>query len=168
MSTSPRNTFFQPLLPYLKEARHTLGRYLLGQSLVSTGIGLSTWAGLALAGLPGAFFLGLLSGALSLVPVLGIGLAFVICLAVALFQQPLLGALGGVCAVFLVVQLLEGFVLSPLILGRSLGLHPLVALGAILGFSLLLGPLGLLLGLPLAAILLGWGRRFLKSPERTS
>jgi len=70
-----------------------------------------------------------------------------------LFQQPELAALLPVLLVFVVGQVIEGAVLTPLLVGDRIGLHPVVVIFAVLAGGQLFGFVGVLLALPVAAVL---------------
>ncbi len=160
------------LLPLLetmvRDVRSTLGKYLKGQLLVSTGVGLLTWAGLGVCSVPGAGWLALLAAVLSPIPWFGPLVACVVGLIVAVFSGNPWASLAAVSGVFLAVQLLESLVLSPLFLGRSLGVHPMGVLVALVVSGAVLGPLGVVLAVPLAALAWKWGRGLFQLPPGRS
>ena len=128
--------------------------FFRGQVLVAICSGTLLTIGLALLGLPYSISLGVLAGLLGIVPYLGIALSIVPALALALvhfgdWTHPL-----AVLGIFAVVQLLEGFVYSPRIIGQRVGLHPLTIIIAVMtGTTLLGGVLGGVLAIPLTAVL---------------
>lgn len=135
----------------LDEMAATLRWWLVGQLVAVVLIALSTWAGLALIGMPGAFLLGVQSGLVNFIPYLGpviaavpIGLA-----AMAQGTSMVVWALG----VHLVIQTLEGYVLAPLIQRRAVDLPPVLSLAAVTAFGALFGALGVALATPLVAAL---------------
>jgi predicted PurR-regulated permease PerM len=127
--------------------------YLRGQLLVSLIVGLLTTLGLWAAGMPWPLLLGMATGVLNIVPLIGVGSMFVICMIVAAFQPEWSWMLLKVTAIFAVVQSLESFLITPRVLGKSVGLHPVLALLALIVFGSLLGPFGLILAVPLGAVL---------------
>jgi predicted PurR-regulated permease PerM len=135
----------------LDEMAAVLRWWLVGQLAAVVLIALSTWAGLALIGMPGAFLLGLQSGLVNFIPYLGpviaavpIGLA-----AMAQGASMVAWALG----VHLLIQTLEGYVLAPLIQRRAVDLPPVLTLAAVALFGTLFGALGVALATPLVAAL---------------
>jgi predicted PurR-regulated permease PerM len=105
-------------------------------------------------GLDYAFLLGMVAGILSIVPFLGVALSIVpaLLLAVVQYGDWLHPAL--VVGVFAVVQFLEGFVISPKIMGDRVGLHPLtIILAVMIGTTLMGGIIGGILAIPLTAAL---------------
>ena len=135
----------------LDEMAAVLRWWLVGQLVAVVLIALSTWLGLALIGMPGAFLLGLQAGVVNFIPYLGpviaavpIGLA-----AMAQGTTMVLWALG----MHLVIQTAEGYVLAPLIQRRAVDLPPVLTLAAVAVFGTLFGALGVALATPLVAVL---------------
>lgn len=135
----------------LDEMAAVLRWWLVGQLVAVVLIALSTWAGLALIGMPGAFLLGLQAGLVNFIPYLGpviaavpIGLA-----AMAQGTAMVLWAMG----VHLVVQTVEGYALAPLIQRRAVDLPPVLTLAAVAVFGTLFGALGVALATPLVAVI---------------
>ncbi len=125
-----------------------------GQVLVALCVGVLLTIGFAALGLPYAFLLGAVAAVLGIIPYLGAGITLVLALALATahFRDWLHPVL--VLALFGVVQAVEGFVLSPRIIGTRVGLHPVVVIIAVLvGTALLGGIVGGVLAIPLAAAL---------------
>lgn len=131
-----------------------LGAFLRGQVSVMLALGTIYTVGLYLVGLDLAFLIGLLAGLVSFVPYLGLivgGGAALIAAAVQ-FQDFVHPAM--VLVVFVIGQSLEGFVLTPWLVGDRVGLHPVAVIFAILAGGQLFGFLGILLALPAAAVLM--------------
>jgi predicted PurR-regulated permease PerM len=136
-----------------REIDEVLSAFIRGQLLVMLALGATYAAGLALIGLQAAFLIGLTAGLLSVVPYLGsiVGLAIAIGVAVFQFGDVLHVVL--VLVVFAVGQSLEGMVLTPILVGDKIGLHPVAVIFAVLAGGQLFGFLGILLALPVAAAL---------------
>lgn len=129
-----------------------LSGYLRGQLLVCVILGVYYAVGLTLAGLNFAVLIGAVSGLLTFVPYVGSLTALVASLGVALAQFfPDWTRILIVVGVVLVGQFLEGNVLSPKLVGGSVGLHPVWLIFALLACGYLFGFVGLLLAVPLAA-----------------
>lgn len=128
-----------------------LSAFLRGRMVVSLLKGAFVGVGLALLGVPYALLLGLVAAVLSLVPVLGPLVAFLLGFGLSLLRYDLGEALWRSGAIYLAAEFLEGYVLTPKILGDSLGLHPVVVLASLMIGGAALGLFGLLLALPLAA-----------------
>ncbi|MBV8439061.1 MAG: AI-2E family transporter [Hyphomicrobiales bacterium] len=135
-----------------KEINHALAGFIRGQSLVCLFLGLWYGLGLTLVGLDFGLLIGALAGVLSFVPYVGSLTALVLSLGVALVQgwpspRLFLMALGIVgCG-----QFLEGYVVSPKLVGESIGLHPVWLMFALLAFGELFGFVGLIVAVPTAA-----------------
>lgn len=135
------------------ESDDVLGAFLRGQFLVMLALGAIYAVGLSLVGLKLGLLIGIIAGLISFVPYLGTAVGVVLGL-IAAFIQP--GAdltlVGLVLAVFVAGQMLEGYVLTPRIVGDRIGLHPVAVIFAIMAGGQLFGFLGMLLALPVAAV----------------
>jgi predicted PurR-regulated permease PerM len=152
----------------LRSINEALIVFFRGQVLVALCDGVVYAVGFLLIGLPYALLVGLMASVVTIVPFLGAALTCGTALIISLvqfgdWQHPLL-----VLVVFAVVQINEGFVLQPKIIGSRVGLHPLAVIVALMvGTTLLGGVLGGLLAIPLTAALGVLMRRYLwKSPAR--
>src|SRR5688572_581505 len=128
--------------------------FFRGQVLVALCDGILLTIGFLAIGLDYAFLLGMVAGVLSIVPFLGVAISIIpaIVLAVVQFNDWLHPVL--VLGVFAVVQFLEGFVISPKIMGDRVGLHPLtIILAVMIGTTLMGGIIGGILAIPLTAAL---------------
>ncbi|MCS1350259.1 AI-2E family transporter [Mechercharimyces sp. CAU 1602] len=137
------------ILRVVKDIDRALGNYVRGQLLVCLVVGVLSYIGYLVIGMPYALLLALVVALFNVIPFLGpfIGAipAFFVALTIS-FKMVLL-----VIAVNLVVQVLEGNVLSPQIVGRSLRMHPLFIIFALLVGGELGGILGLILAVPFFA-----------------
>jgi predicted PurR-regulated permease PerM len=131
-----------------------LSAFLRGQFYVMLALGAIYSTGLALVGLDLALLIGMTSGLLSFVPYLGtaIGIFSASLAALLQFQDAL--HLVWVLAVFGVGQILEGSVLTPLLVGDKIGLHPVAVIFAVLAGGQLFGFIGILLALPVASMIM--------------
>jgi predicted PurR-regulated permease PerM len=129
-----------------------LAGFLRGQSLVCLCLGIWYGVGLSLIGLNFGLLIGLSAGALSFVPYVGSLTALVLSSAVAIVQDwPDWRLLAMSLGVFLIGQFLEGNILSPKLVGESVGLHPVWLIFALLAFGSLFGFTGLITAVPFAA-----------------
>jgi len=135
----------------LGESRQALGGWLAGMTLSAVSVFLLTWAGLALLKVPLALLSALLCGLLTFVPTIGPTAATLLPLALALLVSP--AKMVQVLVLRLVLQNAEAFLLTPLLLRRTVNLLPTVALTAQLCLGALLGLPGVLLALPLVVVL---------------
>ena len=139
------------MLELLDESRQALGGWLSGMTLSATTVFLLTWGGLAILQAPLPLLSGLVCGLLTFIPTIGPTAATVLPAGLALLQSPQL--LVSVLAFRLVLQNLEAFLLTPLLLRKTVNLLPTVALMAQLSLGALLGLPGVLLALPLIVVL---------------
>jgi predicted PurR-regulated permease PerM len=135
------------------ESNDVLGAFLRGQFLVMLALGAIYAIGLSVVGLKLGLLIGIIAGLISFVPYLGTATGIVLGVIAALVQS------GGewnlvamVMVVFVVGQMLEGYVLTPRIVGDRIGLHPVAVIFAIMAGGQLFGFLGMLLALPIAAV----------------
>ena len=134
---------------------HKLSKFLRGQLSVCLLLGLFYGSALGLTGLNMGFFIGLATGLLSFIPFIGMGLGLVFAMVLAVMQYQLSGIEPYliILAIFAVGQFLEGFILTPKLVGESTGLHPVWVIFAVMAGGELGGFLGMLIALPLATIL---------------
>ncbi len=137
----------------LREIDELMRAFFRGHLIVCLTLGVLYGGGYLLVGLEGGFLVGFLSGLLNVVPYLGPTVGFSMALVLALYQFGMTYWVLTVVGVFVVVQSLEGNVLTPNIVGGAVGLHPVVVIFALMLFGKLFGFLGLLFAIPLAAIL---------------
>jgi predicted PurR-regulated permease PerM len=144
---------------FVAEVDEVLGQYLRGQLTVMVILAVFYSAGLALFGLDLALPIGVFSGLAVVIPYLGFGVGLVLALLAGLLQFAAWKAALMVSVVFGLGQLLEGFVLTPRLVGERIGLHPLAVIFALLAFGQVFGFVGGLVALPASAILLVCLRR---------
>ncbi|MFP4560671.1 MAG: AI-2E family transporter [Thiohalorhabdus sp.] len=137
----------------VRESDEVLAGFLRGQFLVMLALGLVYSVGLWIAGLQLAFLVGLIAGLVSFVPYLGFILGVILAGAAMVVQTGAPLDLVWVLAVFLVGQVLESVVLQPLLVGDRIGLHPVAVIFAVLAGGQLFGFVGVLLSLPVAAVI---------------
>jgi predicted PurR-regulated permease PerM len=128
--------------------------FFRGQLLIALAMGVLLAAGFSLIGLKFGLALGLVLGALNVVPYLGSILGLAVALPLAFFQAPDGGWLmvGLVLLVKVAVQAIDGWILTPRIMGRQTGLHPVTIIFAVFFWGTALGGLlGMLLAIPLTA-----------------
>jgi predicted PurR-regulated permease PerM len=142
-----------------KEVLGTLGGYISGQLKISCILGLLYTIGFAIAEMPGWYIVGPICGALNLIPVFGPLIALVIAAYITLFGEAKLYNFIAVLITFVAVQGIEGFYLTPKLLGRSVGLRPIPVFFAIAIGGFMFGPLGIILAVPVLAIAAVFWRR---------
>lgn len=135
-----------------REINHALAGFMRGQSLVCLFLGLWYGIGLSLIGLDFGFLIGVVGGVLSFIPYVGSLVALVVSLGVAIVQGwPSWNLFLLALVVVGVGQFLEGNVLSPKLVGESIGLHPVWLMFALVAFGTLFGFTGLLIAVPMSA-----------------
>ena len=150
VSITPRPARDQ-MIQLLDESRQALGGWLTGMTLSATTVFLLTWGGLLLLKAPLALLSALVCGLLTFVPTIGPTAATLLPTGLALLQSPQLVV--SVLVFRLILQNLEAFLLTPLLLRKTVNLLPTVALMAQLSLGALLGLPGVLLALPLVVVL---------------
>lgn len=135
----------------LDEMGATLRWWLIGQLATMVLVGISIGVALALLGIPGAMLLGVQAGLVNFIPYLGPFLAAIPILlsAASVGTMPLLWALG----VYVLIQIIEGYILTPLIQDRAVNLPPVLALASLMLFGALFGAAGVAMAIPLVAVL---------------
>lgn len=141
---------------YVLDKARTVDRlvsgFLRGQLVVAALLGVFYAVGFGVIGIDLALSVGLLAGALSLIPYLGSAVALVLASVLCMLEFGIGGHLVAVIVWYVLVQVLEGLVLTPRIVGQSVGLHPAVVIVALLIGADLFGFLGLLVAVPAAAV----------------
>lgn len=130
----------------------TLAGFVHGQLLVCLILAVYYAAALTLAGLQFAVILGILIGALSFIPYLGVTTGLILALGTAAMEFTSWTRVLVVLAIFAVGQLVESNFLSPKLVGERINLHPVWVIFALLAFGALFGFVGVLLALPAAAV----------------
>ncbi len=148
----PRKT--EPVISHLaKQSDEVLGAFLRGQVLVMLALSVIYSVGLGIVGLELALLIGVVAGLVSFVPYLGFIVGIIVASIAALMQFGDATYLFYVAIVFGIGQAIEGMVLTPLLVGDRIGLHPVAVIFAVLAGGQLFGFLGVLLALPIAAVL---------------
>jgi len=144
------------------EVDRRLSAFVRGQITVSAIMAGLYSIGLLLVGIDLAIPVGVISGLLFVVPYLGTAVGLVLGTVLSLLKFGIGWQLLGVVAVFVVVQAIEGYLLTPRIVGDQVGLHPLVVMIALIVGGSLLGIWGMLLAIPLTAVLSVFGGEWLE------
>jgi len=137
-----------------QEVNALLAQYLRGQLLVMLVLALYYSAALALAGFDVALPVGILTGLLVFIPYLGFGLGLLLALTAAVLQFSDWSGVIAVAIIYGAGQVIEGFFLTPRLVGERIGLNPLAVIFALLAFGQLFGFVGVLLALPASAVLM--------------
>jgi predicted PurR-regulated permease PerM len=135
-----------------REVDAAISGFIRGQTAVCLLLGSFYAIALTLAGLNFGLLIGLVSGVITFIPYVGSTTGLVLSLGVAIAQfWPEWTGIATVLAIFIVGQFIEGNILSPKLVGKSVGLHPVWVIFALLAFGYLFGFVGLLVAVPLAA-----------------
>ena len=147
------DTHRETIFKLARDTDNVLGAFLRGQILVMFALSVIYSFGLALVGLKFAIAIGFVAGLVSFVPylgfVFGIGLAG---LTVVMEPSPL-WTLAGIVSTFTIAQMIESSILTPKLIGNQIGLHPVIVIFSIVASGQLFGFFGILLAIPIAAIL---------------
>ena len=139
--------------PLLREYDTLLGRYFRGQLIEAAIVGVLTWIGLLIAGFPYSGFVGVVAGVFNLVPYLGLIVSALPALVIAILSGNVLISLLKVAVVFGIVQVIDGTVTGPRIVGGSVGLHPVWVILALAVGGFFFGFAGLLLAMPAGVLI---------------
>ncbi len=135
----------------LDTVQRIVGGYIRGQFLLAVLIGVLVGGGMFVFHVPYAVLLGVLAFILEFIPVLGTLISGAICVLIALTQGWVIALL--VLIYFVVMHVIEGDVVGPRIVGKAVGLHPVVSLAALVAGSELFGIWGALFASPVAGVL---------------
>jgi predicted PurR-regulated permease PerM len=151
-----------------RDIDRALAGFVRGQSLVCLFLGLWYALGLSLIGLNFGFLIGVIAGFLSFIPYAGTITAFIFSIIIAIVQAwPQIDLPIEAMIIITAGLILDGYVLSPRLVGASVGLHPVWLMFALLAFGALFGFTGLIVAVPVAAAL-GALTRFLARRYRAS
>ncbi|MBV8791437.1 MAG: AI-2E family transporter [Pseudolabrys sp.] len=135
-----------------REIDTAISGFVRGQTAVCLILGTFYAIALTITGLNFGLLIGLIAGLITFIPYVGSMTGLVVSLGVAVAQfWPQWTSIVIVAAIFLVGQFVEGNILSPKLVGESVGIHPVWLIFALLAFGYLFGFVGLLLAVPLAA-----------------
>ena len=126
--------------------------FIRGQGVVCVALGTLSAVGLSMIGLDYGLLIGIVTGVMSFVPIVGTALGLITASTVAIIQGwPDLSLLAMVVAIFVAGQALDSGFLSPRIVGPAIGLHPVALIFALFVFSYLFGFVGVLVAVPVSA-----------------
>jgi len=137
-----------------KEVDAVLGAFFKGQVLVMLCLAVLYFIGLSIVGLEFALLIAIIAGLVSFVPYLGLIVGLLLACLASLLQLHDASGILAVLLVFTVVQVLESVALTPILVGDKIGLHPVAVIFAVMAGGQLFGFTGILLALPIAAVLL--------------
>lgn len=144
----------QDLLNIAKHSHRRLKGFILGQLLVMIALGIIYSVGLSIVGLDTGIMIGIVAGLLSIVPYFGSIIGLLLAILAGFIQFGWSIHMIWILVVFAIGHVLEGMVLTPLLVGDKIGMHPVAVIFAVLAGELLFGFTGILLALPVAAVLM--------------
>lgn len=138
----------------VNDCHDVLGAFVKGQFLVMVLLGIVYAVGLQAVGIEVGLIIGMVAGLASIIPYLGFAVGIIAAVIAALFQFGLDWVhLAMVFGVFMLGQVIEGYILQPFLLGDKIGLSPVAVVFAVLAGAQLGGFLGMLVALPVAAVI---------------
>lgn len=151
-----RRLFPERWLPHLqqfvKDCDLILGSFIKGQLLVAAIVGLLTGLGSWIIGVPYPLLVGFFAGITNVIPYFGPWIGGVLPVILAITKKPILAL--WVALLIFIVQQIDSNLISPQVMSRSVGLHPLVVIFSVLFFGQLMGIPGMILGVPFMGMLL--------------
>lgn len=135
-----------------KQIDQKISGFIRGQIMVAFFLGMIYAIALTIAGLNYGFLIGIVAGFLSIIPMVGSTIGLLVSVVVAWFQLGEWDFVAIIAAIFIVGQIIEGNILTPKLVGDSVGLHPLWIMFALMAGGSLFGILGMLLAVPVAAV----------------
>ncbi len=142
--------YVETVLSLICEVDEALGNFLRGQIIAASCVGLLSILGLYALEIDYALLLGIIAGLGNLIPFLGPIMGAVPASLIALFKFKSFLAVLKVIALFAGIQFLDNVLISPYVVGKSVNLHPLLIIFALLAGAELFGLLGIILGVPIA------------------
>ena len=140
------------------EAGERISRYLLMQLIINATMGLAVWLGLYFIGVPYSALWGLAAAVLRYIPYLGPWIAALLPIGMSLITSPDWQGVVLVVALFVTLELLSNNLMEPLLYGHSVGLSPIAIILAMIFWTWLWGPVGLVLATPLTVCLVVLGK----------
>ena len=142
------------VIKYAKDVDLIFSAYLRGQILVSLILTFFYFFSFYIVGLKYSLFVGIFAGFFSFIPLIGIMISFLMCVLLAYLQFLDVYIVFYIILIFFVAQLLESNFLTPKLIGKKLGLHPLAVLFSIFVFGALFGIIGIIFATPLMATII--------------
>lgn len=142
------------ILMLLHKMSQTISKYISGQAIECTFVAVGTMIGYKIIGVEYAFLFGIIAGITNMIPYVGPYLGLAPALFVTLFsghEKALLHAVLA-CVVVLIVQQIDGNIIYPNVIGKSLDIHPLTIIIILLVAGNIAGLLGMILGVPFYAV----------------
>ena len=144
---------YESIRQQLYDIDKAMAGFIRGQALVCIALGIMYSVGLSLTGLDYGATVGIIAGILSFIPYVGTAFGLVVSFVLALLQFDDLTSIGLVLSVFAVGQFIESYFLTPKLVGDRVGLHPVWIMFALFAGGTLMGFVGILIAVPVAAAL---------------
>lgn len=150
----------QKIVGMIRDCGEVLSSFFRGQLLVMFFLAVIYSVGLTIAGLDLSLIIGIGAGLLSIVPYLGFAIGFIVALIDVLLKYSGWWHLIIVCIVFAIGHVSESYILQPWLVGQRIGLHPVAVIFAVVAGGLLFGFIGVVIALPVAAVIVVLLRHF--------
>lgn len=150
-----------------REVDLALSSFIRGQLTIALILGVINATGLMLVGVPLGLVIGFVAGLANMIPYMAIVVGLAPALLLSWAEDQSLIKLAIIVAIFSGAQMLEGTVLSPRILGKSVNLHPVWVLLSVIVFGSLLGFFGMLIAVPFAAVMQVFIRHWIESYRKS-
>ena len=147
------NRYFEMVLNLIYKIEQQLGGYIRGQMLDSLIIGILSIIALYILKIDYYFFIGAIAGLANMIPYLGPIVGAVPAILVSLMGTPSITPIIWIAVSFALIQLIDNVIISPLIVAKSVNIHPLLVIIVIFIGERLLGVLGMLIAVPVTGIL---------------
>ena len=147
----PKN-IHSSLLESITKVDTTLKNVLKGQCLIATTLGILYVIGFYLIGLPSALAIGIIAGICRIIPYMDVVVGGILSIISCLYNFDSWQQLALVAIVFAVIQSIDGLFITPKIIGKKAGLHPIVVILSVFAFGDLMGIWGVLLAVPIVAV----------------
>ena len=152
------NAYFEMTLNLLDKVHEQVSGYLRGQGIAAASVGVLSTIGLYLVSwimdvnIPYAFIIGMLAGIANLIPFIGPPIGIITAIIAYVVTPQVAGisamALLAIVGMFLLVQMIDNFLISPKIMSSNVGMHPLLVMVVIMVGNSIMGPLGMLFAIP--------------------
>ena len=160
------NSYFELCLNLLHQINGQIGGYIRGLILATTVVGTLSVSGLLVIGVPYALPVGILAGLANMIPFLGPLIGILSASVVALATGGGLEMVGHVVIVFAMIQLIDNVLIQPVVLAKSVDLHPLIVFFVVLAGGQLMGLMGMLIAVPMTGIFKVSGQSILEGIKR--
>ncbi|QNO16080.1 AI-2E family transporter [Alkalicella caledoniensis] len=141
----------QTVIKVLREIDESMGNYIRGQFINCLFIGVTCYIGLRILNVDFALILGIIAGITNIIPYFGPWIGAVPAIIVAAFTDPMLAL--KVIIWYVIVQQIESNVVAPQVLGKKMGMHPLLVIFSLIAGGKFMGILGMIIGVPVVAII---------------